>query len=200
MPLREQLFAVAYDRFLAPAEHGWLGRAREHVAGEAKGSVLEIGAGTGANLVHYRNAERVVLAEPSAPMRHRLDVKVAAAPVPVTVVAAEAADVPYPDGFFDTVVSTLVLCTVPDLPAALAEIHRVLRPGGTFRFLEHVHASGRLGEWQERVQPLWGYFAVGCHLDRDIERAIRGEFEVDEFEEFEPPEPLAKPMIMGVAR
>lgn len=202
MSLRERGFAAVYDRLLAPAERSWLGSRREGLVSGARGTVLEIGGGTGANLEHYAKAERVVLAEPSSAMRAKLDAKVAAASPPVTVVAAGADAVPYPDGYFDTVVSTLVLCTVPDVDAALGEIRRVLAPDGEFRFLEHVRGERSLAEWQDRLQPAWSWVGVGCHPNRDIAAAIeRAGFLFDSLEHFDAPEPipLVKPHIQGVA-
>lgn len=202
--VREQVFAAVYAPLAAAAEKAYLGDLRERVVADAEGSVIEIGAGTGLNLDHYHKADRVVLAEPSAPMRRRLRKAVEASAMPVTVVDAPAGELPYPDASFDTAVSTLVLCTVPDLPATLAEVRRVLRPGGEFRFLEHVRADDAgLIRWQERVDPVWSWVNVGCHVTRDIGAAIADAgFEIDEIERFDAPEPIpvVKPHILGTAR
>jgi ubiquinone/menaquinone biosynthesis C-methylase UbiE len=117
------------------------GRRRRLLAG-ARGAVLEIGGGTGANLAHYRDVDRVTIAEPNPFMRRRLDQKLTDARVPVEVSPAGTEELPFPDGSFDTVVSTLVLCTVPDQESALDEVRRVLRPGGRLLFIEHVRAGG----------------------------------------------------------
>lgn len=200
--LRESAFAAVYDRVVAPAEEAFLASRREQLVGPAEGVVLEIGGGTGANLDKYRKASRVVLAEPSAPMRAKLGPKLAAATVPVTVVDAGAESVPYPDGYFDTVVSTLVLCTVGDLAASLAEMRRVLKPGGELRFLEHVRAAEPGAQWQDRIQPVWTWLAVGCYPNRDIESAIAAAgFTIDQIEHYSapgPPTPI-RPQIQGVA-
>lgn len=203
MPVRERAFAAVYDRILAPAEEAFLAERRRCLVADGEGTVLEIGGGTGANLEHYRKADRVVLAEPSEAMRSQLGPKIAGAPLPVTVVAAGAESLPYPDGFFDTVVSTLVLCTVGDPAAALAEVARVLRPGGSLRFLEHVRGERVLAGWQDRVQPIWTWLAIGCYPNRDTEAAIRAAgFTVEEIERFDAPGPvaIARPHIQGVAR
>lgn len=204
MTLRERGFAAVYAPLVAAAEKAYLGELRERVVADAQGSVIEIGAGTGLNLGHYRKADRVVLAEPSAPMRRRLRRAIEASDTPVTVVDAPADALPYPDASFDTAVSTLVLCTVPDLVAALAEVRRVLKPGGEFRFLEHVRAADpNLVRWQERVDPVWTWVNVGCHVTRDIAAAIADAgFEIDEIEHFDAPEPIpvVKPHILGRAQ
>jgi ubiquinone/menaquinone biosynthesis C-methylase UbiE len=103
--------------------------------------VLEIGAGTGRNLPLYRTATRVVALEPGPGMRARAERTARAAPVPVEVVDGRAEDLPFPDHSFDTVVASLVLCTVPDPAGALAEARRVLGPGGRLRFYQHVRAD-----------------------------------------------------------
>lgn len=204
MSVREHIFAAVYAPLAAAAEKAYLGELRERAVADAEGSVIEIGAGTGLNLGHYRKADRVVLAEPSAPMRRRLRRAVDASDTPVTVVDAAAGELPYPDASFDTAVSTLVLCTVPELHATLAEIRRVLKPRGEFRFLEHVRAEDAdLVRWQERVDPVWSWVNVGCHVTRDIAAAIdEAGFEIDEIEHFDAPEPIpvVKPHIRGVAR
>lgn len=203
MSLRERTFARAYDRILAGAERAFLGERRAALLADVTGAVLEIGGGTGANLAHYGKAERVVLSEPSSAMRAQLAGSLAGAAAPVTVVAAPASDLPYPDDEFDTVVSTLVLCTVPDPRATLAEVRRVLKPGGAFLFIEHVRGDGRSAEWQDRISPLWKWLAVGCEPNRDTEAAVRAAgFEIDELERFTPPGfswPVS-PMIQGRAR
>ncbi|MDQ4106454.1 MAG: class I SAM-dependent methyltransferase, partial [Actinomycetota bacterium] len=125
-----RLFAALYDRLGAAAERGWLGERRARLLSEARGEVLEIGGGTGANLPYYRDAQRVVVTEPDPFMREKLWPKLAQTDVPVEVSDAGAQRLPFADGSFDVVVSTLVLCTVPDQRAALAETRRVLRPGG----------------------------------------------------------------------
>lgn len=203
MSLRERAFAAVYDALLGPAEQAFLAERRAQLVSEAEGVVLEIGAGTGLNLEHYRKADRVVVGEPSAPMRAHLAARLPACPVPVTVVASGADDLPYPDGYFDTLVSTLVLCTVPDLDAAIGEAHRLLKPGGHLRFLEHVRGEGSLAGWQDRWLPLWKWFGCGCHPNRDTEGAIRaGGFAVEEIEHWEAPGPIGivRPQIQGVAR
>ncbi len=170
---------------------------------EVHGEVLEIGGGTGANLPHYRSAERVVVTEPDPFMREKLLSKLAQAQVPVEVSDAGAQKLPFGDDSFDAVVSTLVLCTVPDQRAALAEIQRVLRPEGALIFMEHVRGSGRVARWQDRIEPLWRRLFAGCHPNRDTVAAIEAAgFRLENFERFDPPVPLSSfvPHVQGIAR
>src|SRR4028118_2139710 len=130
------VFAAFYDALGATAERGGAGRRRSRLLAGASGAVLEIGGGTGANLSHYRNAGRVVVSEPDPFMRGRLRRKLGRARVPVEVSESGAEDLPFKDGSFDTVVSALGLCSVGDQGEALAEVRRVLRPGGRLLFIE----------------------------------------------------------------
>ena len=167
------LGAWVYDCTLSRAEQACLGEWRRELLARAHGDVLEIGAGTGANLAHYPPAvRRLVLAEPDAGMRNRLKRKVGERE-DVTVVDATAEAIPLPDRAFDVVVSTLVLCSVESPGRSLAEVWRVLRPGGCLLFLEHVAADfpGRL-RWQRLLEPGWRLMAGNCHLTRRTEDAI----------------------------
>jgi SAM-dependent methyltransferase len=196
------IFAALYDPVGASAERRWMGWRRRRLLAGARGAVLEIGGGTGANLAHYRNVDRVTIAEPDPFMRHRIGPKLEEARVPVEVSAAGAEALPYPDGSFDTVVSTLVLCTVPDQEAALDEVRRVLRPGGRLLFIEHVRAAGSAARWQDRLEPLWRRLLGGCHPNRDTVAAIEeAGFEIETFESFYPPDPLSAlmPHVQGSA-
>jgi ubiquinone/menaquinone biosynthesis C-methylase UbiE len=197
-----RIFAALYDRQLRPLERGWLGQRRGALLGELTGQVLEVGAGTGGNLAHYRHAGKVVACEPDPAMRARLAGKLADAPVPVQLCDAAAEALPFADQSFDVVVCTLVLCTVPDPPAALAESYRVLRPGGGLAFLEHVRGRGRLARWQDRLTPLQVWFAGGCHPNRDTQAAIADAgFAIGPLEVFEPTpnSPITRPFIQGAA-
>jgi ubiquinone/menaquinone biosynthesis C-methylase UbiE len=168
------LGAWMYDCTMSGAEAECLGDWRRELLREAHGDVLEIGAGTGANLAHYPPAvRRLVLAEPDAGMRARLRRKVGERPE-VTVIDATAEVIPLPDRAFDVVVSTLVLCSVDSPGRSLAEVWRILRPGGSLLFLEHVAAEGRSGwlRWQRLLEPVWRCFAGNCHLTRNTADVI----------------------------
>jgi ubiquinone/menaquinone biosynthesis C-methylase UbiE len=166
------LIGWLYDFMGRRAEAGGLGELRHELLGQLEGDVLEIGAGTGASLPHYERASRVVALEPDPSMGKRLPAKVAAASVPVEVVAGSAESVPYPDESFDAVVSTFMLCSVEDPATVLAEARRVLKPEGQLILLEHVRGTGRIARWQERLTPLHRKIAGNCHLNRDTRTAV----------------------------
>ena len=134
----------------------------------ARGRTLELGAGTGLNLPHYPGAvDELILTEPAAPMRKRLQKAVRRGGRAATVLDAAAERLPMDEGSVDTVVSTLVLCSVEQPSAVLDEIKRVLAPGGQLLFLEHVRAdSQRLAAWQDRLETPWRRFAEGCRCNR----------------------------------
>ena len=161
-----------YDLLSRGAERGEMGELREALLAGVEGEVLEIGAGTGWNLPHYRAATRVVAVEPDAGMAKRLPEKLAQARVPVEVVTTQAESLPFPDASFDAVVSTFVLCSVEDPPRVLAELRRVLRPAGRLVLLEHVRGTGRTERWQNRLTGLHRTLAGNCHLNRDTRTAV----------------------------
>lgn len=202
------IFARLYDRMLAAIEEAGLAEMRAQLLSEARGRTLELGAGTGHNLAHYPAAVgELVLAEPDPHMASRLRQRLetdGAAPAEVTVTEASAEELPYDDGSFDTVVSTLVFCTVSDPRAALAETRRVLAPGGPLLFLEHVRHPRRARAWfQDRLERPWGFFAGGCHPNRATGELI-GEagFRIERLETGRLPKgaPLMQPVIRGLAR
>jgi ubiquinone/menaquinone biosynthesis C-methylase UbiE len=204
------IFAKVYDRLLAGSERAGLAQMRQELLAEASGRTIDVGAGTGHNLPHYTDAvTELVLAEPDPHMAVRLREHLAEEPPPlerVTVIEAGAEELPYDDGSFDTVVATLVLCTVPDQAASLAELRRVLRSDGKLLFLEHVRSDSKAGAWwQDRVERPWGFFAGGCHPNRDTAGALAGAgFGLDRLDRVTFPAagvtPWMKPVIRGVAR
>lgn len=180
-----------------------MGERRARLLAGARGAVLEVGGGTGANLAHYRGVDRVTVVEPDPHMRKKLGRKAVDAGIPVEVWGAGAEALPFPEDNFDTVVSTLVLCTVSDQAQALREMRRVLRPGGLLLFVEHVRAVGPWARWQDRVEPLWGRLFGGCHPNRDTIAAIKeAGFEIETYEGFYPPASLSglTPYVQGSAR
>jgi SAM-dependent methyltransferase len=199
------LFAAVYDRVLAPVEAAGLTAHRRHLLASARGRVLEIGGGTGLNLAHYPAGAvtSVVVLEPDAAMRRRLAPRAETAPVPVEVRAGGVDDLGPDDGPFDTVVCTLVLCTVPDLGTAIANIQAVLAKDGELLFLEHVAVPGFRGRVQHTVTPLWKHFAGGCRLDRDPVLALADAgLAVVECDRFDLPAstPLVRASVRGRAR
>lgn len=197
------LMASVYDRVMAGSESVCLRAWRTELLADLRGQVLEVGAGTGASIPCYPEAvTELILAEPDPHMRRRLQARlddrcrVIGDPIEALTVGDES---------FDAVVCSLVLCSVESPPAALRELHRVLRPGGQLLFIEHVAAwdnPGRL-RWQHRVEPVWKRVAGNCHLTRDTERAIReAGFEIEQLERdtVRKVMPLVRPSIRGRAR
>jgi len=204
MSLYGRLFAAAYDRMLEGVERAGLSDRRHELLSEARGRVLEIGAGTGRNLEHYpASVQELVLTEPERPMAKKLEQKLAALGRSAQIVMAPAETLPFPDDSFDTVVSTLVLCTVNDPERALAEIDRVLRPGGALLFLEHIRSDDpRLARWQDRLHGVWVRFGHGCHCNRPTPDLIRGSaLQVEQIEHGELPKspPITRPLVTGRA-
>jgi ubiquinone/menaquinone biosynthesis C-methylase UbiE len=198
-----RLDALAYDLFLALGERRGMHAQRRALLARAEGRVLELGAGTGLNLPHYPPAiQELVLSEPEPVMRARLERRLARSKVPARVLAARAEKLPFADETFDTVVSTLVLCTVQEPAAAIAEARRVLKPGGRLLFLEHVRAaSPRLARWQDRLARPWATFAQGCHCDRRTEDLLAREVRLQRLEHarWRGMPALVRPLIVGEA-
>jgi ubiquinone/menaquinone biosynthesis C-methylase UbiE len=200
------LMATVYDRLLEQSEAACLRAWRRDLLAGVTGRVLEVGAGTGLNVPHYSaNVTRLVLSEPEAHMRAKLQTRLTTAlPADVELSEATLDHLPMPDQSFDAVVSTLVLCSVPDLAQALGEIRRVLAPGGRLVFLEHVGAEDRPDrlKWQRRVEPLWKALAGNCHLTRRTESAIkRAGFDIVQIEResIRKAMSLTRPSIRGIA-
>ncbi|MGB8003556.1 MAG: class I SAM-dependent methyltransferase [Gaiellaceae bacterium] len=184
-------------------ERRGFGERRDRLVGALEGRVLEIGAGTGLNVPRYRAAEQVVVVEPDATYGRRLLARGDEASVPVEVVATRAEQLPFADESFDHAVASLALCSMTDVDAVLGELRRVLRPGGSLVFLEHVRSpSAKRARWQDRLTPLQRRIADGCHLNRDTPAAIeRAGFDLTELERFAMPpgHPLIKDGVQGVA-
>ena len=159
-----------YDTGMVLLEKAGLGRWRAWLAGGvSRGRALDLGCGTGRNLPLYGKDARAIGLDPCHPSL--LKARRRAPGVPLVRARAEA--LPFRDGAFDTVVSGLVFCSIADVPRSLAEVRRVLRPGGVLRMLEHVRTSGRVAAWlQDRTQPAWTWFTGGCHPNRDTEAAV----------------------------
>jgi ubiquinone/menaquinone biosynthesis C-methylase UbiE len=173
--VRHPLFARFYARLSAGMEGAGVGRIRGELLTGLSGSVLEIGAGNGLNFAHYPDSVTSVLAvEPEPHLRGIAERAAASAPVPIKVTEGTAEQIPAADGSFDAVVATLMLCSVADLATALAEMRRVLRPGGELRFMEHVRAeSATCRRVQQLVDAtIWPACFGGCHASRDPVTAI----------------------------
>ena len=195
---------AGYDWALAASEARGLAQRRQRLVGSAVGRVLEIGAGTGLNLRHYRAGQvsSILALEPDRAMAERLAWRAATLTVPFSSRRVTVEDADLPQGEFDTVVSTLVLCQVADPEAAASSIAQWLVPGGRLLFIEHVAALGVRGRAQRAVTPLWSRMAGGCRLDRDTLSSLRGAgLSVTDCERFALPAagPLFASCVAGVA-
>ncbi|MDQ2622697.1 MAG: class I SAM-dependent methyltransferase [Actinomycetota bacterium] len=196
--------ARLYDPILWLGEKTGLSRWRGRLIATARGRVMELGAGTGLNLPHYPDGiDELVLVEPDRHKTGLLSDKARRSRPGARVVRAPAEFLPFDDDRFDTVVATLVFCTVSDPEASAREIRRILAPGGRLLFLEHVRSDGpRMGPLQDRLEKPWMKLADGCHCNRrtvpmlresgfDVEVAARA----DQF----PMPPVARPIVSGTA-
>ena len=195
--------AVMYDPLVWVAELAGMRRKRRALLAQASGRVLEIGAGTGLNLSHYLDEiDELVLVEPEPAMRERLTQRIRRAGSQAAVVDAPAEALPFADGSFDTVVCTLVLCTVSAPDTALGEIGRVLRSDGRLLFIEHVRAeSPTLAYLQDRLREPWRRFACGCRCNRATVELMRScGFQVDAHQSYwHAMPPIVRPLVSGRA-
>ena len=197
-------FAAVYERLMTNTEEaGMRDRRRELVAG-ASGTTVEVGAGTGLNLDHYPDAvTELILTEPFEPMARRLRERAADEDRNVRVIEAPAERLPLEDASADTVVCTLVLCTVDDVPATLAEVARVLKPGGRLLFAEHVRSDDpALARWQDRLEVPWRLVGHGCRCNRDTVGAIEASplaVESAELGRLPKAAPIVRPLAVGSA-
>ena len=207
--LNERLFAAFYPRLVERSEKAGQRQTRHELLAQARGRTLELSAGSGLNLEHYTAAvTELIVTEPSPHMLAHLRTALADRPPAAQswkLVQAGAKELPFADGSFDTVVCTYVLCTVPDPARALSEAARVLRPGATFLFLEHVHAGDgtTLGRVQDLVELPHRYLAAGCHPNRRTGELLEASpLQVERLERGSQPRsiPTVRPTIMGTAR
>jgi ubiquinone/menaquinone biosynthesis C-methylase UbiE len=200
-----RMFSALYDRAFAATEEAGLREMRRELLKQARGRVLELGAGTGLNLELYprEGLDSLTVTEPDPHMYKQLRKRAEENCPGADLAQAGAEALPFEDDSFDCAVVTLVLCTVPDQAAALKEINRVLRPGGQLLFLEHVRAhTPELAQWQDRLERPWRFLADGCHCNRDTVSAIGAAgFELGEVESGELPKlpPIVRPLARGSA-
>jgi SAM-dependent methyltransferase len=198
-------FAGVYDPVLWVGERLGMRSNRRELLQHARGRTVELGSGTGLNLAHYPDdLDELILTEPDAPMRARLERRLGRSGRSARVLGATAERLPFDDGSVDTVVSTLVLCTVDAPDVVLLEIARVLRPDGQLLFVEHVRSeSARLASWQDRLASPWRRFAAGCRCNRaTIELIKASELEVDQVRtaSWRGMPPIVTPLVAGRAR
>ena len=203
-----RIFAALYDRMLRGTEDAGLRGMRAELLAGARGRTLELGAGTGLNLAHYTDAvTELVLTEPDPHMARRLRTRLddeSPAPGRVEVIEAAAERLPFEDQSFDTVVSTLVLCSVESPGGAAAEITRVLKPDGRLLYLEHVRSGDpALARWQDRLERPWGWLGAGCHPNRDTVAQLEATglvAEPVERDRLPKAPPIVRPLVRGEAR
>jgi ubiquinone/menaquinone biosynthesis C-methylase UbiE len=200
------IFARVFDRLSRLMEKE-VGVHRDELLAGLQGRVVEVGAGNGMNFGHYPSSvEGVVAVEPDGYLRTKAQAAAKAASVPVTVHDGRAVPLPFADGSFDAAVASLVLCTVPDPAAALAELWRVLKPGGELRFMEHVRdergPKSAVQGWLDGTG-IWPCLGGGCHCARDTVGAIeRAGFEIDHVRTYAlgPSWDPTNPHALGLAR
>ncbi len=205
MSLYGRIFAAMYDHMIGKTEKAGLRAHRQGLIAQASGDVLEIGGGTGANLEFYGSGvQTLTITDPEKPMIRRLQRRIDERRPETRLMRAPAEDLPFSDASFDTVVSTLVLCTVDDQPRALRELHRVLRPEGRLLFIEHVHSEDpKLAKTQDRMAPINVRIGHGCHCNRPTLDTIRqADLEVTDLHNDRLPHApkFVSPLIVGVAR
>lgn len=199
-----RIFAVIYDPFLWVGERAGVRAQRTELLSRARGLTVEIGSGTGLNLPSYPDdIEELVLSEPDALMRSRLENRLRASGRRARLLDAPAEQLPFADGSVDTVVSTFVLCTVDAPDLALREVVRVLRPDGQLLFIEHVRSdSPTLARWQDRLAGPWHRFARGCRCHRATAELIVScglQLEVVEEASWRAMPPIVRPLVIGWA-
>ena len=174
------LFPALYDVVMTPFERGRFLEIRKTLLCGAHGTVLEIGSGTGINFPLYEDAEQVIAIEPDIFMRERSLPRAQNARVPIVVVPATGERLPFRDNVFDSVVGTLVFCTVPEPLVALQEVRRVAKRRARLLLFEHVRLGNPLlGSLQDRLTPAWKWICGGCHLNRNpLELTMNSGFKV----------------------
>lgn len=193
------VFARWYGFLSRRAEGGDLGKRRRALVEQASGRLLDVGSGPGDTFKYVNNRVVDLVALDTDPaMLGQARRRVSDAPVPVRLLRACGERLPFPDRTFDTALAALVLCTVEDPPSTVAELHRVLRPGGRLLFMEHVRASDELlASWQDRLAWVWSKFNGGCRPNRATEKTIaEAGFSVVAVERYGFP---ALPHVLGVA-
>ncbi len=201
------LTAYFYDRVMSKTEDACLKEWRLELLKQVSGEVLEIGAGTGANIRLYSDkVNRLVLSEPDKHMRKRIKVQLDNHQLGhVSLTGGTAEQIEANDDSFDYVVSSLVCCSVTNLKASLSEIKRVLKPGGGYVFMEHVAAANGTSRrrWQNIINPVWKTFMGNCHLNRETEQALVTEgFDIVQIEResMRKAPPIVRPTIRGIAK
>ncbi len=170
-----RIFASLWEHVISRGLRPMMDPLRAEIAGQARGVVLEVGAGNGLNFARYDPArvQRVEATEPNAYMLRHAQARATAASVPVTLTQAPAEALPFSDATFDSAVATLVFCSVSDPEHSLGEVYRVLKPGGTLLLVEHVRSEGsRSARVQDAITPICARLASNCHPNRDTAHTV----------------------------
>ncbi|WP_449355698.1 class I SAM-dependent methyltransferase [Virgibacillus natechei] len=167
-------FPSIYDLLMRPLEQTKFKKIRKTLVSQAVGRVLEIGSGTGVNFPHYLDVTRVDAIEPNPLMKERALKRTERARISIQTYLVKAEKLPFADNTFDSVVATLVFCTIPEPMKALQEIQRVSKPNAKILFFEHVRLDQAfLRKTQDILTPLWKKICYGCHLNRDTLELIK---------------------------
>jgi ubiquinone/menaquinone biosynthesis C-methylase UbiE len=188
------IFPTLIDRVMSGADFA---NYRREILADATGEVLEIGFGTGLNLAYYPSdkIQKITTIDVNPGMNQLAQKRIAISPIEVDYQVLNGEKLPMADATFDTVVSTWTLCSIKDVEPAIAEIYRVLKPGGKFIFIEHgLSREPQIQTWQHRLTPIQRIIADGCHLDRAIKSLISNQFANLDIKEFYAPN---KPKIGG---
>ncbi|MUW14795.1 methyltransferase domain-containing protein [Halorubrum sp. CBA1125] len=199
-------FAMVYDPATALIERTLLRPHREYLVADLEGAVLDLGAGTGAMFPYFAAVESDVTTfhaiEPDPHMRRQAEEQSRTHSLDVTIDDSPAESLPYRDDTFDVVIASMVFCTIPGVETALSEVSRVLKPGGEFRFFEHVADDGWRGRVQGVLAPLWKRLAGGCHLTRQTASrfAVDSTFDIVEVERLHLGVTPIRPFVRGLLR
>ena len=201
------IVARLYNPVMKPAERTVLVDHRRYLVDGISGRVLDIGAGTGAMFPYFREAitdgtsVTLFAVEPDPHMRRQAIERARELGLDIEIESAGAETLPYTDDTFDVVIASLVFCTIPDFSAALSEVARVLKPGGEFRFLEHVRGEGAVGVAHDVLAPAWYTVAGGCHLNRETDDIFRADdrFELVDYTRLEDI-PQVVPIVRGTLK
>jgi len=177
------ILARFYDTVLKPTERAGVRDERRRMMEGVAGRIVELGAGTGLNVPFYpATADEIHAVEPDRHMLARLVARAPDSTVPLHLYRGDAQNLPFVDGTFDAAIIAFALCTIPDPARALEEAHRVVRPGGVLRFLEHVRSpNARTARWQNRISPIWSRVAGGCRLNQPTVQILEAtRWEIDE--------------------
>jgi len=204
MTVRDRVVPFVHDLIGVPMEKKpFIREARRRLLAGAGGRVLEVGAGTGYNLAYYpEGISELTVTDGMAGMLRRASKRAAETGREVTLMTASVENLPFEDGTFDTVVGSLLLCSVGDPARSLAEIRRVLKPDGQYLFLEHVRSDDPdLARSQDRWEGVWRVIGQGCHPNRDTLPRIESAFTIDEVERGEVPfgPKIVRPYVLGRA-